>query len=269
LPTSTSAAVSPGMGGSLRPIGCCCAVGCRSSSATPARRRRSRSRGAPAGGSSSRSCSAPASGRIWPSRPTRRPRGPKRRAKTDRADARLLRNLLADGRLPESQIPPAQVLEMRARLQLFKDLREQHTGWVQRAHAILLHHGLPAVTGGLLGLDNRRRLEAGEAASSPRCNSGPGGVPVVGIQVHGRDQRRTRDPWPPSRTLRRPARILSRPVPPSMPSSRVSWSSSWSPWRCGTGDSVGATGPEARAEPGSCGAPGLSFQPEGRIALWR
>src|SRR3954449_6507910 len=37
-------------------------------------------------------------------------RGPKRRAKTDRADARLLRNLLADGRLPESQIPPAQVL---------------------------------------------------------------------------------------------------------------------------------------------------------------
>ena len=37
-------------------------------------------------------------------------RGPKRRAKTDRADARLLRDLLADGRLPESWIPPAQVL---------------------------------------------------------------------------------------------------------------------------------------------------------------
>src|SRR3954462_7821098 len=92
-------------------------------------------------------------------------RGPKRRAKTDRADARLLRDLLADGRLPESWIPPAHVLEMRARLQLFKDLREQHTGWVQRIHAILLHHGAPAVTGGLLGLDNRRRLEAGEGLS--------------------------------------------------------------------------------------------------------
>src|SRR5215213_2957763 len=92
-------------------------------------------------------------------------RGPKRRAKTDRADARLLRELLADGRLPESWIPPVQVLEMRARLQLFKDLREQHTGWVQRVHAILLHHGAPAVTGGLLGLDNRRRLEAGEGLS--------------------------------------------------------------------------------------------------------
>src|SRR4051794_25172469 len=37
-------------------------------------------------------------------------RGPKRRAKTDPADARLLRGLLADGRLPESWIPPAQVL---------------------------------------------------------------------------------------------------------------------------------------------------------------
>src|SRR3954454_25406799 len=92
-------------------------------------------------------------------------RGPKRRAKTDRTDARLLRDLLADGRLPESWIPPAQVLEMRARLQLFKDLREQHTGWVQRIHAILLHHGVPAVAGGLLSADNRRRLEAGEGLS--------------------------------------------------------------------------------------------------------
>jgi transposase len=54
---------------------------------------------------------------------------------------------------------------MRARLQLFRDLREQHTAWVQRVHAILLHHGAPAVTGGLLGLDNRRRLEAGEGLS--------------------------------------------------------------------------------------------------------
>ncbi|WP_100501233.1 IS110 family RNA-guided transposase [Geodermatophilus chilensis] len=92
-------------------------------------------------------------------------RGPKRRAKTDWADARLLRDLLADGRLPESWIPPAQVLEMRARLQLFRDLREQHTAWLQRIHAILLHHGAPTVTGSLLGLDSRRRLEAGEGLS--------------------------------------------------------------------------------------------------------
>ncbi|HEV7790991.1 MAG TPA: hypothetical protein VGP05_18440 [Pseudonocardia sp.] len=37
-------------------------------------------------------------------------RGPKRRAKTDRTDARHLRELLAAGRLPESWIPPEQVL---------------------------------------------------------------------------------------------------------------------------------------------------------------
>src|SRR5215218_5515778 len=37
-------------------------------------------------------------------------RGPKRRAKTDRTDARLLGELLAAGRLPESWIPPEQVL---------------------------------------------------------------------------------------------------------------------------------------------------------------
>jgi transposase len=37
-------------------------------------------------------------------------RGPKRRAKTDRTDARHLRELLADGRVPEAWIPPEQVL---------------------------------------------------------------------------------------------------------------------------------------------------------------
>jgi transposase len=42
-------------------------------------------------------------------------RGRKRRAKTDRSDARHLRELLVKGDLPESWIPPAQVLEARAR----------------------------------------------------------------------------------------------------------------------------------------------------------
>src|SRR3954465_7545525 len=93
-------------------------------------------------------------------------RGPKRRAKTDRTDARHLRELLAGDRLPESWIPPEQVLEMRARLQLFKDLREEHTAWVQRVHAALLHQGAPAIAGDLLGADNRRRLEAAEELSS-------------------------------------------------------------------------------------------------------
>ena len=40
-------------------------------------------------------------------------RGRKKRAKTDRADARLLRELLVQKRLPESWIPPGHVLEVR------------------------------------------------------------------------------------------------------------------------------------------------------------
>jgi transposase len=47
-------------------------------------------------------------------------RGRKRRAKTDRSDARHLRELLVKGDLPESWIPPAQVLEARARVRLYK-----------------------------------------------------------------------------------------------------------------------------------------------------
>ena len=40
-------------------------------------------------------------------------RGPKKRAKTDRADARLLRTLLLEAPIPESAIPSAHVLEVR------------------------------------------------------------------------------------------------------------------------------------------------------------
>jgi hypothetical protein len=42
-------------------------------------------------------------------------RGRKKRAKTDRADARLLRELVMVGRLPESWIAPDHILDLRAR----------------------------------------------------------------------------------------------------------------------------------------------------------
>jgi transposase len=71
-------------------------------------------------------------------------RGRKRRAKTDRADARLQRDLLAQGRLPECWIPPEHVLECRALLELYHDLRAGHTAWLQRVHAVLFHQGAPA-----------------------------------------------------------------------------------------------------------------------------
>jgi len=75
-------------------------------------------------------------------------RGPKKRAKTDKADSRHLRQLLADGRLPECWIPPSHVLECRALLELYHDLRTGHTAWVQRIHAVLFHQGARQLSDG-------------------------------------------------------------------------------------------------------------------------
>src|SRR5579859_7847978 len=49
-------------------------------------------------------------------------RGPKRRAKTDRTDARHLRELLMAGRVPESWIPPSHVSDTRTQIRLYKTL---------------------------------------------------------------------------------------------------------------------------------------------------
>ena len=54
-------------------------------------------------------------------------RGRKRHAKTDKTDARHLRTLLAEARLPECWIPPAQILEYRALLETCHDLRAART----------------------------------------------------------------------------------------------------------------------------------------------
>ena len=74
-------------------------------------------------------------------------RGRKKRAKTDRADARLIRELLEDDRVPECWIPPSDVLEHRALLELYHDLRREHTGWIQRIHAVLYHQGAERLPG--------------------------------------------------------------------------------------------------------------------------
>jgi transposase len=94
-------------------------------------------------------------------------RGSKRRAKTDWADARHLRDLLIDSRVPESWIPPAHVLEARARVRLYKDLLEERTSWQQRVHATLFHQGIAAVP--KLGTsDGQRRLDAAELSAAGR-----------------------------------------------------------------------------------------------------
>jgi transposase len=77
-------------------------------------------------------------------------RGRKRHAKTDKTDCRHLRMLLAEGRLPECWIPPGHILECRALLELYNDLRAEHTAWAQRIHAVLFHHGAPALGEGAL-----------------------------------------------------------------------------------------------------------------------
>jgi transposase len=91
-------------------------------------------------------------------------RGRKRHAKTDRADAQHLRRLLSDERLPECWIPPAHVLEARALLETYRALRVEHTGWVQRIHAVLFHQGARRLVDGVHSEQGRAELAAIAAA---------------------------------------------------------------------------------------------------------
>jgi transposase len=86
-------------------------------------------------------------------------RGPKKRAKGDRADARHLRELMMVGRLPESWIAPDHILDLRARVRLRHTLSDQRGEWQQRIHAVLYHHGLPTCRGGLLTGEGRAWLQ--------------------------------------------------------------------------------------------------------------
>jgi transposase len=70
-------------------------------------------------------------------------RGNKKRAKSDRADARHIRELLMIGRLPESWIAPDHILDLRARVRLRHTLSHQRAEWPQRIQAVLYHHGCP------------------------------------------------------------------------------------------------------------------------------
>jgi transposase len=75
---------------------------------------------------------------------TRALRGRKRRAKTDRQDALWLRELLAEGRLPEAWIPPEHIRQWRSRLHLRKALIDERTQWLLRIRSTLYHHGVSA-----------------------------------------------------------------------------------------------------------------------------
>lgn len=132
-------------------------------------------------------------------------RGPKKRAKSDRADARHLRELLAEGRLPHSWIPPEQILELRSLVRLRKSLVDERTAWQQRIHAQLYHHGVPARRRSLLTREGRRRLEDLELPEAARTQIA---VALSSIDHANREleplERRLREiarTWPGTRAL--------------------------------------------------------------------
>jgi transposase len=91
----------------------------------------------------------------------------KKRAKTDWADARHLRELLLVGRLPESWIPPAHILDLHGRVRLRHTLSHQRTEWQQRIQAVLYHHGLPQRRD-LLSLEKRQWLARARLPAAAR-----------------------------------------------------------------------------------------------------
>jgi transposase len=90
---------------------------------------------------------------------TRALRGRKRRAKTDREDARWLRELLSDGRLPEAWIPPEHVRQWRSRARMRHTLIDERTAWMQRIQATLFHHGIAGTPDKLRTHEGREFLE--------------------------------------------------------------------------------------------------------------
>ena len=63
--------------------------------------------------------------------------------------------MLVAERLPESWIPPAHILDLRAKVRLRKTIVDERKEWLQRIHAVLFHHGVPAGAGRLARLDGR------------------------------------------------------------------------------------------------------------------
>jgi transposase len=97
---------------------------------------------------------------------TRARRGPKKRAKNDREDARHLRELLQSGQLPESWIPPTHIQELRTLVRLRKTLIDERRQWKQRIQATLFHQGLPSLTLNRKGRNRLAGLELSPAAQT-------------------------------------------------------------------------------------------------------
>jgi len=106
-------------------------------------------------------------------------RGRKRHPKTGRTGSRHLRTLLAEGRLPGCWVPPPRILEYRALLETYHDLRAEHTAWVQRIHAVFFHQGAPRLGEGFSR--GEQGLAALRAASAAHLS--PAGQMQIGTAV--------------------------------------------------------------------------------------
>jgi transposase len=99
------------------------------------------------------------------------PRNRKMRAKTDRIDARKLREQLEKGDIHDSWIAPRHVLEIREKVRLYLDLSQEKEAWQKRIHATFFHQGVPKPDGRLfrgervqVGLADPDLSPAGEQA---------------------------------------------------------------------------------------------------------
>jgi transposase len=89
---------------------------------------------------------------------TRSMQGRKKRAKTDRIDAKHLRDLLVIERLPESWVPPEHIQQIRTLMRMRHSMVEERSAYLQRIHAQLFHNGCPRQEKELLSTEGRERL---------------------------------------------------------------------------------------------------------------
>lgn len=99
-------------------------------------------------------------------------RGRKKRAKTDRKDARLMRTLLSEERLPESWIPPKHVIEVRILGRTYERLLSQRRGWKQRVHAQLFQQGIGPISELFTAQGMDRLLRGTELSAAGRRQAG-------------------------------------------------------------------------------------------------
>jgi len=126
----------------------------------------------------------------------------KRRAKTGRADARWLRELLTEGRLPEAWIPPDHICELRARTRIRKTLVDEATSWRQRIQATLFHLGQPSLPTDVADARPGSGLKPRAQPGRPRADRGCPG-----------DDRGARGPDRPDRARAEALRLRSGRLP--------------------------------------------------------